>query len=134
MLRNHLVIIGNLTQDPVLKHVGENRSSFLQFCVAVTRRKVKGEEQKPDYIYCKAWRTTAEQIAQYFRKGSLIGIIGELRSDCYEKDGEWHSIMNVDVTNFEFIPSNKPGNRAADADPQSNAAPMAAQDDDALPY
>ena len=43
------------------------------------------KDEYKDFITCVAWRQTAEFVAKYFQKGSLIALEGNLRSRTYSE-------------------------------------------------
>ena len=57
----------------------------LSFTLAVNRRK---KDDPADFISCKAFGKTAETMANYLRKGSLIGVTGRIQTGKYDnKEG-----------------------------------------------
>ena len=77
--------MGRITREPELKQTSSG-ISVLQFGIAVERNYAKqGEERQADFITCVAWRQTAEFVAKYFQKGSLIALEGNLRSRTYSE-------------------------------------------------
>ena len=98
---NKIILMGNITQDIDLKHIGE--TTIANFNLAVQRKfKVKGE-YKTDFIKCVSFGKQAETIAKFFSKGSRILIDGELNIDVYEKDGKMNYMTKVKVDGFNFI-------------------------------
>ena len=84
---NKVILIGNLTKDPELKQTPSG-VSVTSFSIGVSR-KYSGADgsRETDFINIVAWRTTAEFIAKYFRKGSGISIVGSLQVRSYERGG-----------------------------------------------
>ena len=80
---NKVVLAGRLTGDPELKQTPSG-VSVVRFTVAVNRRFAakNGEqaEQQADFISITAWRTTAEFVSKYFRKGSAICVTGSIQT------------------------------------------------------
>jgi single-strand DNA-binding protein len=77
---NKVILGGRLTADPELKQTPSN-IPVCQFSIAINRKKQKDQtEQQADFINCVAWRTTAEFISKYFRKGSSICVIGAIQT------------------------------------------------------
>lgn len=88
---NNVTLVGRLVAPPDLRKTPNNVSS-LQGTLAVNRNfKNENGEREADFINFQAWRGTADIIAQYCSKGSLIGIIGRLQVRSYEKDGQLES-------------------------------------------
>ena len=79
---NKVILGGRLTADPELKTT-TNGIVVTSFSIAVTRRGAKaadGQSQTSDFFNCTAWRSTAEFITRYFKKGSSICITGTLQN------------------------------------------------------
>lgn len=77
---NNVTLVGRLTRDPELKKTNTNKS-VVSFTMACNRK--YGEEQA-DFINCVAWEKTADYMANYLEKGSLVGIEGRIQSRSYE--------------------------------------------------
>ena len=81
---NTAIIMGRLTAEPELKSTGAG-ISVCTFTVAVDRRfKGQGEERQADFIEVVAWRQTAEFVAKFFHKGSMIAVQGSLQTRSYD--------------------------------------------------
>ena len=80
---NKWIGMGRLTADPELK---QTQSGVFTCTVnlAVQRDYSDGNgERQTDFICVVAWRQTAEFLCKYFRKGSMIAVVGELRTRTY---------------------------------------------------
>ena len=85
---NVAVIMGRLTDTPELRQT-QNGIHVTSFTVAVNRNFVKqGEERGTDFIDVVAWRSTAEFITKYFRKGSMIVVRGSIQVRSYTDSQE----------------------------------------------
>lgn len=100
---NIAIIMGRLTTTPELKQT-QNEVKYARFTVAINRGK---DNENTDFIDCVAWSNTAEFICNYFKKGQLIAIDGELKTSVYEMDGEKRKQMNVRVKSASFAGFNK---------------------------
>ena len=83
---NNVTIIGRTTKDIELRATssGTNNASFT---LAVERNfKNANGDKETDFINCVAWRKTAEILAQYAPKGSLIGVRGRIQTRNYENN------------------------------------------------
>ena len=105
---NNVNLLGRLTKDPELQYTGQGKP-FTRFNIAVNRI---GEGA--DFINCVAWEKTAETIAEYFKKGQRILVQGSIRTGSYEKNGQTIYTTDVLVSRFEFIESNKQGEKKYD--------------------
>lgn len=109
---NKVIIKGRLTADPELKSTASGISAC-KFTVAVDRKYTKQNgEKEADFIRCQAWRSTAEFITKYFRKGNMILAEGLLRTGSYQ-DKKYsdvtHYTTDVVVEGVEFCESKSNG-------------------------
>lgn len=111
---NKVILMGRITQELELKQT-TNRTAVLSFNVSVDRSYTKqGEEKQTDFITCVAWRKTAEFINNYFGKGRMIALEGQLRSRTYDdKNGTKHYVTEVYVDNISFTGEPKQGGNSS---------------------
>lgn len=111
---NKVILGGRLTADIELKTTPSG-VSVCSFSLAVNRKVGKDQEPKTDFINCQAWRTTAEFLARYFKKGSSLCIVGNLQKREWEdKDGNKRSSTEVVVDEAMFVDSKSEGPSVAD--------------------
>ena len=80
---NKWIGMGRLTSDPELKQT-QSGVSTCTVNLAVQRDYADGSgARQADFICIVAWRQTAEFLCKYFRKGSMIAVVGELRTRIY---------------------------------------------------
>lgn len=104
---NNVVLVGRTTKDMELKQ-SNGGSAYVQFILAVNRTfKDSNGEQQADFITCIAWNKTAETIAKYVQKGTMIGVEGRLQVRSYEKDGSRQWVSEVVINRFTFLESKK---------------------------
>jgi len=101
-IMNITVLVGRLTRDPELRYT-QNGTAVANFNLAVDRPFSK--EKETDFINCVAWRKQAENLAQYMKKGSQIGISGRIQTRNYEKDGQRVYVTEVVADNIQFLDS-----------------------------
>ena len=108
MARNHnyVSILGRLGKDPELKET-KNGVPCVDFTLANNRD--SGDNERVNWLSCRAYKGTAETICKYLTKGRKILVEGELWEDHWEKDGKYNSRTYVLVTSFEFIDSKGAG-------------------------
>lgn len=80
---NRTVLVGRLTKDPELRYT-PNGIASCRFTLAVNRAFKNEGEQQADFILCVAWRKQAENLANFQRKGNLIGVEGRIQTGSYE--------------------------------------------------
>ena len=101
---NNCSFVGRLTSDVELKQT-PNGVSVCSFTLAVDRPNVK---DTTDFINFVAWRSTAEFITRYFKKGNKIGVSGVLTSRKFQdQNGKNHVAFEVLVDRAEFCESKK---------------------------
>jgi single-strand DNA-binding protein len=99
---NKVGLMGRFTKDLELKY-GTSGTAFLGFTLAVNRSFTKAEEEKQsDFIRCKAFGKTAENINSFFVKGNLVIVFGHIQTGSYDKDGQKIYTTEVIVNEFFF--------------------------------
>lgn len=117
---NSTQLVGRLTKDIELKFT-ESGTAVGNFTLAVNRsfRNEQGEREA-DFINCVIWRKAAENLAQFTRKGSQIGIEGRIQTRNYENNqGQRVYVTEVVVNNFHLLES-KPKGDNQQGNQQSN--------------
>lgn len=97
---NKVMLIGRLTKTPELRST-PNGKQVCEFTLATNR--INNEDA--DFISCIVWEKQAENLCKYQTKGSLIGIIGQLRTTSYEKEGVRKYKTYVLVSEIEYLSS-----------------------------
>lgn len=100
---NRVILMGRITHDLELKNT-PNGISVLAFNVAVDRGYAKqGEEKQTDFINCVAYRKKAVFINDYFSKGRMIALEGNLHTRNYDdKNGIKRYVTEVIVDRVSF--------------------------------
>lgn len=98
---NQYIGIGRLTKDPELKYTNTN-VAVCKFNLAVDDG--FGDNKSTSFIPMVAWRKTAEMIAKYLEKGSLIAVDGRISTRDYtNKDNTKVFVVEVIVNNIQFL-------------------------------
>ncbi len=129
---NIIILTGRLTKHPECKRTDSGKS-YAQFSIAVNRSYVgKSGQKETDFINCVAWGTTAENLAKYQEKGSLILVEGELQQNSYKnKNGENITAYQVVVARIEYLGSIKKKAETFESDP-FGATATESKDDEAF--
>lgn len=138
---NRVTLVGRLTKDVDLRYT-QNGTAVANFSIAVQRNfKNQNGDYGADFINCVVFRRQAENLAQYMKKGSQIGVDGRLQSRTYEdKDGKTVFVTEVVADNVQFLETkNGPRSKMAEKDKTSseNLFENATEiniDDDKLPF
>lgn len=101
---NVVTLIGRLTRDVELRYT-PNGNAVGRFSLAVNRRVPnQNGERTADFINCVIWNKPAETLAQYTKKGSLIGIQGRIQTGSYDnQQGQKVYTTDIVVENFDFL-------------------------------
>ncbi len=102
---NRVVLVGRLTKDPVLRKTA-NGVSVTSFTLACTRRFKQEGQPEADFINVVAWNKTADIVAQYTHKGSLVGVEGRIQTRSYDdKDSKRVYVTEVVADSVQFLES-----------------------------
>lgn len=140
---NNIVLVGRMVRDAELKYTPNNQA-VATFTLAVNRNfKSQNGEREADFINCVIWRQQAENLANWAKKGALIGITGRIQTRNYEnQQGQRVFVTEVIADSFQLLESQKEranqshGSGQPDFGRQAepvNANPMDISDDD-LPF
>lgn len=101
---NRVVLVGRLTKDPELRYT-PNGIASCRFQVAVNRTFQNQQgEREADFISCQAWRKQAENLANFMKKGNLIGLEGRIQTGSYEgQDGKRVFTTDVVADSIQFL-------------------------------
>lgn len=102
---NKCVITGRISKDLELKRLKEN--CVCEFTLATNRLMTRDGKKVADFINCIVWGTQAENLVKYQRKGNMLGVFGEIRTDKFEVEGNTRYKTYVLVNNIEFLESKK---------------------------
>lgn len=125
---NKVILHGRLTADPEIRST-QNGTAVARFTVAVDRSFTNKEtgEREADFISCQAWKSSAEFVGKYFKKGSLIIVDGNLRNNNYtDQNGVKHYAMVVvaDSVSFGGSKNDNGGQNGGAVQQQYNNAPQ----------
>lgn len=136
---NNVCLVGRMTKDAELRYTPNNQA-VATFSLAVNRNfKSQNGEREADFINCVIWRQQAENLANWAKKGALIGITGRIRTRNYEnQQGQQVYVTEVVAENFQLLESRKdreagPSQGYSQPDFGRQAEPFTI-DDDSLPF
>lgn len=133
---NHIVLMGRLTADPILRRTGSGLS-VASFRLAVDRDFAPrdGGERETDFIDCVAWRGAGEFVSRYFSKGRMAVVSGRLQMKNWtDKEGNKRTSAEVVAENIYFgEPKKDDGYRSAPPAGVSDME-MVDGDDEQIPF
>ncbi len=106
---NNVCLVGRLTKDPELRYT-TNNTPVCSFTLAVDRRFKKEGQPPADFPGIVTWQKTAEFVANYFKKGMRVYVVGEIRTRKWEDDsGNNHYATEVVSNEVGFADGKKDG-------------------------
>jgi single-strand DNA-binding protein len=144
---NNVSLVGRLTNDVNLRYTPSN-VAVATFILAVNRTfKNENGEREADFINCVMWRQQAENLANWAKKGALIGVTGRIQTRNYDnQQGQRVYVTEVVAEQFQLLESRnsqgQQGNQGQRAQTQQetpdfsrseNTNPFDISDDD-LPF
>lgn len=140
---NNVNLCGRLTRDIDLRYT-QSVKAVGSFSLAVNRNfKNSDGDYEADFINCTIWGKSAENLANFVSKGSLINVSGRLNTRSYDnKQGQKVYVTEVVVENFDLLDSknkgkkiNKTGSQSHQSkDPFANSGSAIDITDDSLPF
>lgn len=137
-MMNSICLVGRLTKDVELRYPPSN-VAVATFTLAVNRTfKSENGEREADFINCVMWRKQAENLANWAKKGALIGVTGRIQTRTYDnQQGQRVYVTEVVAENFQLMEFKKDGSQQTvdNRDQQApnfarNSNPMDISDDD----
>lgn len=107
---NRVVLVGRLTKDPDLKY-SQSGVAICRFTLAVNRNfKNANGETEADFPNVITFRKTAENVANFLKKGSLVGLEGRIQTSSFDgQDGKRVFMTEVVADSVQFL---EPRNRS----------------------
>jgi single-strand DNA-binding protein len=130
---NKVMLIGNLTRDPELRHTPKG-TAVSELGLAINRVWYDDNKQKQEdttFVDVTFWGRQAETIQQYLTKGRPILVEGRLQLDTWDdkETGKKRSKLRVIGESFQFIDSkagagNASAGGSSERPPSSSPAPQ----------
>jgi single-strand DNA-binding protein len=119
---NQVILLGRLTRDPELKTLSSG-SNVVEFGLVVNdyyNDKDGNRQEQANFIECQMWGQRAQTVANGFKKGSRIHVIGSLKYETWEdkQSGGKRSRLSVKVDDFNFIDKKQSEDESNDLEEQ----------------
>ncbi len=104
---NVVALVGRLTRESELRY-SAGGMAICRFSIAVNRRKRTADnrwEEEANFFDCVLFGKSAENLNQYLEKGRQVSIIGELRQNRWEQDGQNRSRVEIAVNSLQLLSS-----------------------------
>jgi single-strand DNA-binding protein len=138
---NRVVLVGNLTKDPELRHTPSGTAvCSLRIAVNSRRRDESGQwVDKPNYFDVSIFGNQAESSAQYLSKGRPVGIDGRLDWREWEaQDGSKRQAVQIIAESVQFLGGRSDagdgGNQFVPAGAATESADFPQTADDDIPF
>src|SRR5438105_6611406 len=110
---NRVVLVGNLTRDPELRHTPSGMAVCSLRLAVNTRQKDQATGEwgdKPNYFDITVWGNQGENCAQYLSKGRPVAIDGRLEWREWDaQDGTKRQAVEVIADTVQFLGSREGG-------------------------
>ena len=112
LMLNNVNLCGRLTHDIDLRYT-QSGKAVGSFLLAVNRNfKNSNGDYEADFINCTIWGKSAENLANFVSKGSLINVSGRLNTRNYDnKQGKKVYVTEVIVEQFDLLDSKNKGKK-----------------------
>jgi single-strand DNA-binding protein len=129
---NRVVLVGNLTKDPELRHTPSGTALCKLRLAVNTRQKdnTTGEwGDKPNYFDITVWGNQAESCAQFLAKGRPVAVDGRLDWREWDaQDGTKRQAVEIIADTVQFLGSRDGGGQmGGGSEPQFVPAAAAAE-------
>jgi single-strand DNA-binding protein len=116
---NVVALAGNAVGDPTVRSTNSGKK------VATFRLAVNNplSEKEVLFIDVDTWEKQADFVEKYVKKGSLISVVGRLKQDTWEKDGQKRSSISVITERLNFVNSGKKKDAGESDDAADENAP-----------
>lgn len=120
---NSVSLTGRLTRDVDLRYT-QSGTAVGSFTLAVDRKfKSKNGERETDFVNCQIWRKSAENFANFTKKGSLVGVEGHIQTRTYDNaQGQKVFVTEVIVDNFALLESRQASQNSPKSQQTANAS------------
>lgn len=132
---NRVVLVGNLTRDPELRHIPSG-TAVAEIGMAINDRVKKGDQwiDETTFVDITLWGRTAEVANEYLSKGSPALVEGRLKLDTWEKDGQKRSKLKVVGDKMQLLGGKSDSSQQGGYQAPAKAAAAPAYDDGDVPF
>ena len=108
---NRVVLVGRITRDPETQQTNTG-IPYVRFTLAVNRPfKDQNGERQADFINCVAWRSQADFMRSFVKKGNQLAVEGRIQTNSYTdangNNRQAFDILVESVSNLEPVSKNE---------------------------
>lgn len=128
---NHCAFIGRATKEPEVRYTtGQNPLAVAKFTIAVDSG--YGDKKRTAFVPVTCFRSTAEYVSKYLKKGRLVAVEGEYATGKYEKeDGTTVFTTNINANQVSVLEYEK---KTGEAEEEGIPEGFQALDDEECPF
>jgi single-strand DNA-binding protein len=135
---NQVVLVGRLTRDAELKYTNTG-TAVCKMSIAINRRRKSNDQwiDEASFFDIVLWGKMGEALSQYLVKGKQVGVVGELRQNKWEQDGQPRSKVEVVASTLQLLGGRSGGSKPErDDDAGTVSFPAENKDDfeDDIPF
>ena len=129
---NKCILVGNLARDPELTTTS-NGVAVCRFSIAVSRRYASADgARETDFLNIVVWRSLGENCHKFLKKGSKVGVVGNIQSRSYDaQDGSKRYVTEIVAEEVEFLSTKQNDDQPKSSEEVAKLQPI---DDDGLPF
>ena len=129
---NKVVILGNLTADPVVRYITSGKA-VCECSVAINdkyKNAAGNQIERVTFVDVVVWGRTAEVLGEYCHKGSSVLFEGRLQQDSWEdkNTGAKRTKLKVQAELLQFIGGRRDGAGGSSSQSDHAAEPAAVTD------
>ena len=104
---NQIILTGRLTEEAKVTYsAGSEPVAHAVFNFAVPDMSMRKDEQgnyPSDFFKCTCWNKLAEVVEKHCNKGTKLLIVGRLKNNNYEKNGQKVYSNEILIDSLEFL-------------------------------
>lgn len=138
---NKVILVGNLGQDPELRHTGNGTAVCnMRLATNESYKDASGKLiDKTEWHSVVAWSKLAEICGEYLKKGSQVYFEGSLQTRSYDKDGETRYTTEIKAKEMMMLGGDRgsapaSGGSAPSGNYEDASKPKSFEPDDDLPF
>lgn len=115
---NKVFLTGRIANDLEIRSTSTGKS-VCEFRLATNRPTNRDGERVADFINCRVWNKTAENLEKYQAKGNLIAVMGRMQVETYQdKEGKNRRNTYVLVEDLEYLEQKKESKQGETKQPE----------------
>ena len=117
MAVNKVILLGNVGRDPEVRYIDKN-VAVASFSLATTERGFTTTNgtvvpDRTEWQNVVAWRSLAQLVENYVKKGAMLYIEGKLQTRNWEKDGQTHYRTEILAETIQLLDKKEKSNDVA---------------------